>query len=97
MKDIKQTIDKLWEAMINYEWFADKILPHPTLHNALIVYVDTASEHIYRSIPDSFDGYDLRVHFIHSIGDKYAAKVPGSILVPQSYDTKIDVSTVVLN
>lgn len=75
MKDIKQVIDKLWQALINFDWFCD-IKPSNQLHNALVVYVDSMSVEIYSIVPDTFEGYDIRVHYIQSIEDKHSGKEP---------------------
>ncbi len=75
----RDVIDLLWDLMIRHEFFADKILPSPTLHNTLIVYVETMSMHALTMIPDEFYGMDVRVHYIGSIDKKYAATAPKSL------------------
>lgn len=78
MNTINQTIDNLWQAMINYDFFADKIIQSPNLHKSLIVYVDKMNKTILESIPDQIDDYEVKVHFIGSIDEKYAAKLPSN-------------------
>jgi len=78
MNSIKQTIDKLWSVLINYEWFADKIIENPSLHKSLIAYVDRMDIEVLTSVPDQIDDYEVRVHFIGSIDEKYAASLPSN-------------------
>lgn len=74
----KNTIDKLWAVLINFEWFANRIEVNKNLHKSLIVYVDKMSKSILETVPDNMDGFDIQVHFISSINDKYAAKLPSA-------------------
>lgn len=73
--ELPDTIDKLHSALINYEWFCT-IKKNPQLHNSLIVYVDKMNYDILKAIPDTFDGFDIQVHYIGSIENTYAAKMP---------------------
>lgn len=80
MNTPKDTIDKLWAVLINFDWFADKIEVNQQLNKSLIAYVDSMNKEILSSIPDQIDDFDVRVHYIASIDDKHAAKLPSNKL-----------------
>lgn len=73
---VNKIINELQVKLINYDWFAKKIVFSTTMHNTLIVYVDTMSLQILNTIPSEFYGFHIVVHFIQSIQDKYAARMP---------------------
>ena len=77
-KEAQSAADRLWAVLINFDFFADRIEINPSLHKSLIAYVDKMDKDILTSIPDTIDDYEVRVHFIGSIDDKYSAKEPSN-------------------
>lgn len=69
--DTKEIINQLYSKMSVYDWFAGSITLHPTLHKALIVYVNRMDQQILTTIPDQFEGFNIVAHFISSVSDRY--------------------------
>ncbi len=67
----KEIIDQLYSKMSSYDWFAGLIAPSPILHQTLIVYVHLMNKQILTTVPDQFEGYNVVVHYISSISDRY--------------------------
>lgn len=66
----EQAITQLTNALTNFDWFV-KVDTNQTLSNSLTVYVDKMSVDILTTVPDAFEGFDVRVHFAISSSDKY--------------------------
>lgn len=67
----KEIINQLYSKLSSYDWFAGAITPHPTLHQALIVYVNYMDQQVLTTIPDHFEGFHIVAHFISSVSDRY--------------------------
>ena len=59
-------ISQLTTLLSNYPWFSGKVLENPKLHNSIIAYVHYMDGEVLRTVPDSIDGVDVRLHFFAS-------------------------------
>ena len=66
MLENNDAITQLTTLLSNYDWFAGKVVENPKLHNSIIAYVHYMNGEVLRTVPDSIDGVDVRIHFISS-------------------------------